>query len=127
MDAPGSDQTCTHGRDALAVELRALALLALDRLDPVLARLRSAASAERGRGASSVACPVCTALGAVRGERPDVAARLAEHTAGLIAALRDALAEAEPTAAPPPTNGRSTRVVQRIPVERASRAEEAPC
>src|SRR5690348_3945847 len=85
-----SERPCGHGGDRLVAELRAVALLALDRLDPLLARLRAAMAAPDGP------CPVCAALAAVRTDRPDLHGRLAEHASGLAAALRDALAEPAP-------------------------------
>jgi hypothetical protein len=66
-------------------------------------------------------------MATMRGERSDVAGRLADHATGLVAALRDALAEDGPAAPEPPTTGPPARVVQRIPVEREPRAEGAPC
>jgi hypothetical protein len=119
----GDDRTCPHGsggRPDLAAELRALALLALDRLEPVLARLREGAAVDAATGSAPAGtCPVCTLLAAVRGERPELAARLAEHTSGLVAALRDALDGARAAAAGPAAGGRvGARRVQHIPVDR---------
>lgn len=99
------------GHAGPAAELRALALLALDRLDPLLARLHETAP-ER----SCTGCPVCAALTAVRGERPELAGRLAAHATGLAAAVREALDEPPAPADPPPS-----RPVQHIPVERVPR------
>lgn len=99
------------GHSGLSSELRAVVLLALDRFAPVLERIGT----EPASGPSSCAsCPVCAVLAALRGERPELAVRLAEHATGLVTALRAALEEA-PAAAAPPT---PTRPVQRIPVER---------
>jgi hypothetical protein len=107
--------TCPHGRDGLAAELRALTLLALDRVEPLLARLRDVAADAAPDGV----CPVCAALAAVRGPRPELADRLVEHTAGLLAALRDALAEpGAPTAAEPVGTAQAARPVQHIAVDR---------
>lgn len=110
------------GHPEIADELRALALAALDRLDPVLERLRSEPA---GTGtAACAACPVCAAIAALRGERPELAARLAEHAAGLVAVLRAALAEDAP--APTPATAAESeppaaRRVQHLRVERRAR------
>jgi hypothetical protein len=113
MTSAGDARSCGHGRDRLADELRAVALLALDRLDPLLARLRTPAAGAPGAAGP---CPLCVALAAVHAERPEPARRLVEHAAGLATALRDALAEPAPAAPPPPA---PTRRVQHIPVDRA--------
>jgi hypothetical protein len=101
-------------------ELRALALTALDRIDPVLDRLRSE-PAEPGPQPCA-ACPVCAVTAALRGERPELAVRLAEHASGFAAVLRAALEEGTPTSATAPVAEPSpARRVQRIQVERPAR------
>ncbi|GEL17171.1 hypothetical protein [Pseudonocardia asaccharolytica] len=89
--APG----CDHG--GLAEDLRAAALQLLDRLQPAVERLRAAGAVGSGgptdTPASCAACPVCALITALRGERPELAGRIAEHTAGLLAVLRAALVE----------------------------------
>jgi hypothetical protein len=108
------------GHAGLATELRGLAVAALDRLEPALERLRTA---EPGAESPCVVCPVCAVVAAVRGERPELAIRLAEQASGLIEVLRAALEEGagegwvrqEPEPAAEPAPGRR---VQRIPVER---------
>lgn len=107
-------------------ELRALGLLALERLDPLVGRLNEAVSgASEPDGTPGThrctACPVCVALT----ERSEALAQVARHATGLLAALRVVLveggraeggrAESEPVAPRP------ERVVQHIPVERAPR------
>jgi hypothetical protein len=83
----------------------------VERLTPLVARLRDGAEAE-----PCTACPVCTALATLRGDRPELAGRLAEQATGLLATLREALdPPAPPTAEPAPA-----RPVQRIPVDRAT-------
>jgi hypothetical protein len=104
------DRTCTHGRDGLAAELRALALLALDRLEPLL--VGAPAGSDRP-DAGSTPCPVCAALAVLRGEHPDLAERVADRVAGLVAVLREALDDP----VDPPPRPQAPRV-QRIPVER---------
>ena len=105
------------GHEGIGEDFRALALAALDRVDAVLDRLRaepvSPAPETCGSG------PVGAVIAALRGERPELAVRLAEHASGLVAVLRAALEEgtAAPAAAdvtdPPPA-----RRVQRILVDR---------
>ena len=109
---------CPHGPDTghggLARELRALALVALDRVDPLLARLRDVMV--DGSAPDGAVCPVCATLAAVRAERPELAGRLAAHAAGLAVALREALTEPGPAA--PEPEAETARPVQAIPVER---------
>ncbi len=128
---PGADRACPHAPDDAprwVDELCALVLLALDRLEPLLARLREAAESgpgtagpgSAGGGTASGTCPLCLALEVVRGERPG-SARFAEHAAAAAAALRDALATGQApgaTAGPAP---RGDRPVEHIPVERPGR------
>ena len=132
---PGAEQTCPRGHGgALGQELRALALVALDRLDPLLARLRDAVADGPDQGTDARGCMVCTALAAVRAERPEPAGRLAAHAAELAAALREALGDRGPAGAPPEpseapdsSDARTApaRTVQRIPVVRVA-ADRAP-
>jgi hypothetical protein len=112
----GCDAHPGAGAD-IGEELRALALSALDKVDPVLERLREQPTAT---GAETCAvCPVCAVVAAVRGERPELAARLAEHATGLVAVLRAALEEGAPGSGPAaPPEPAPTRRVQRIHVER---------
>ena len=108
-----------HPRGA---ELRAAAGLAADRLGPALERLGPLLDRWRedgpGTPASCSGCPVCALTALLRGERPELAVRWAEHAAALLAVLRAALAEdtagAESAAAPPGP----ARRVQHIRVER---------
>jgi hypothetical protein len=115
----GAARACGHGRDRLVDELRAVALLALD-------RLRDAVQAPD----DAAPCPLCAALAAVRTDRPDLAGRLTEHATGLATALRDALAETAPSSPPASATPRTTRRVQHIPVDREPVDREAggpPC
>ena len=109
---PAGNTTGSSARDTspgnVVEELRALGLLALDRLEPLVVRLQAG---EPVGGHACTACPVCAATTGLCGERAEAVAR---HAAGLITALRAVLTEAPPEpSAPSPT-----RVVQRIPVER---------
>jgi hypothetical protein len=108
-------------RDALVEELRELGLLALDRLDPLIGRLNAAVSDEAGAAAEHrcTSCPVCAALADLRGDRAEALAQVARHAAGLLAALRVALAQEGAGEADPPAP-KPDRVVQQIPVERGS-------
>lgn len=73
----------------LAAELRALADVLIDRVDPWLASL-----AAPGEGPSSCSwCPVCALVAALRGERPELTRRLAEQGGGLLNAVRLLVAE----------------------------------
>jgi hypothetical protein len=134
-----SERCCGHeggdGRERLAREARALALLALDHLDPLIARVRDAAVRSSQDGLAHepdharpptgpcTACPVCMALAVVRREHPELAERFGVHAAGLLAALREALYgwshPDNPVPAPQPPR------VQHIPVERSTGGE--PC
>lgn len=111
VTAPGCG---THA--GLGTELRAVAVLLLDRVAPVLERARTGAPQSPQ---ACAACPVCAVVALMRGEHPELAKRLAEHAAGLLDALQSALDQpAEP--APPPA---PTRRVQRIHVERPAAAQ----
>jgi hypothetical protein len=112
---------CTE-HAAVGEELRALAVAALDRVEPVLERMRSEPAAS-GTG-TCAACPVCAVIAALRGERSELAARMAEHAAGLVAVLRAALEEGAPTPADPPAPAPQpppARRVQRIRIDRPTR------
>jgi hypothetical protein len=121
----GAEDRCAGHHDGLDAELRALARAALDRLAPILDRVRSAPVGEASAGTQPCAvCPVCAVIAALRGERVELAVRLAEHLSGLLAVLRTALDEGaggpEPAPDPPPPAETGRRVVQRIPVTRTA-------
>ncbi|OLS99939.1 hypothetical protein BJF90_37215 [Pseudonocardia sp. CNS-004] len=111
-------------------DLRELVRVALDRIDPVLDRLRSEpdgsepdGSEQDGSGggpAACASCPICAVIAALRGERPELAVRLAEHAAGLVAVLRTALEDSGPATAAPADEADAppVRHVQRITVHR---------
>jgi hypothetical protein len=108
------------GHAGIGEDLRLLALTALDRLDPMLDRMRNEPADDAPQSCAS--CPICAVIAALHGERPELAARLAEHAAGLVAVLRAALQDegAPASAAADPTE-RPARRVQRIKVERQAR------
>ena len=108
------------GHAGMGEDFRVLALTALDRIDPVLDRLRSEPADDAPETCAS--CPVCAVIAALRGERPELAVRLAEHAAGLVAVLRAALEDGAPAPAAADATARPpARRVQRIRVERRSR------
>lgn len=75
------------GAEEVVAELRALAEALLDRLDPWL----SAGAGPDGGTAGAAACgwcPLCALAAALRGERPELARRLAEQGAGWIGVVR---------------------------------------
>lgn len=115
-------------RAAVVEELRALGLLALDRLDPLVDRLTEAVSAAPDPAEPTASgpvgtpehqctsCPVCVAFADVRTGHPDALAQVAQHAAGLMTALRAVLADGADD--PEPAPSRPERVVQHIAVER---------
>jgi hypothetical protein len=106
------------GHGGLSAELRALAIGALDRLEPLLDRVRAEPATSAAE--TCAACPVCAVIAALRGERPELALRLAEQAAGILAVLRTALEEggpAAPAAEPAPAPAPSRRV-QHIRIDR---------
>jgi hypothetical protein len=113
MTGPTQESGCgTH--TPLGEELRAVAALLLERLAPVLERARTGAPQS---GDACASCPLCAVLALVRGERPELAARLAEQASVLLDALAAALEEPAGPGAPAPEPAPARRV-QRIPVER---------
>lgn len=109
-----TEQGCgTHA--GLGAELRAVAVLLLDRIGPVLDRARADGGAAAPPTSTCSVCPVCAVVSLLRGERPELAVRLAEHVAGFLDVLQSAMdAPADPPAPPPAPSRR----VQHIHVER---------
>ncbi|WP_199443323.1 hypothetical protein [Umezawaea beigongshangensis] len=97
----------------LAEELRLLLDTAAERAQPWLQRAAAAGEQDEHTPQTCGWCPVCNTAAVLRGDRSELAAKAAEHVAGLIAVLRTALAEPaatttttreappEPAAAPP--------------------------
>ena len=124
----GEEPARGAARAAVVEELRALGLLALDRLDPLVDRLTEAVSAAPDPAVSTgsapagtpehrcTSCPVCVAFADVRTGHPDALAQVARHAAGLMTALRAVLADGAD--GPEPAPSRPERVVQHIAVER---------
>lgn len=90
----------------LAEEARLLLDVLAERLQPWLDRMASEHREHEATGQRPITCewcPFCAGLAVLRGERPELAVRAAEHAAGLLAVLRAALAD--PTPAPAPASG----------------------
>lgn len=116
------------GHAGLGAEVRGIAVAVLDRLEPALDRVRAGGAAAPD-GTCGV-CPVCLVLGAIRRDHPELAERVAEQAASMLAVLRAALEEGDPApgpatdpaaAAPTGPAPDPARRVQRIPVERVGR------
>ena len=95
----------------IPAELRQLAQLLLDRIDPAV---RAAAAVAMGRGDSpgkcqQVWCPVCALAALVNGEQHPLLTVIAEHSVALLAVVR-AMAETAGAAAeaPEPPDGPPT-------------------
>jgi hypothetical protein len=114
----------TSAHPEIPAELRQLAQLLLDRIDPAV---RAAAAVAVGRGDSSgkcqqVWCPVCALAALVQGEQHPMLDVVAEHSVALMTFLR-ALIETD-GATPPPDGGpngsepkpRPTTRYQHIPI-----------
>ncbi|NKE61715.1 hypothetical protein FXN61_35135 [Lentzea sp. PSKA42] len=88
----------------LAEELRLLIDTAAERMQPWLERV-----AEAGDGSHTPEtcgwCPLCNGVALLRGDRSELAAKAAEHAAGLIAVLRAALREPGTPPTPPSSGG----------------------
>lgn len=135
------------GRDRSGEELRRLLdalafraeeyLLGLGHSVGAQAGESDAAAGERMRCASADTCewcPLCAAMSFLHGDHPELAARLSEHMAGLVTALRRILAEhaessckaeqahaeAANDSAPGSGAGTDSPTVQRIDVQRVS-------
>ncbi len=108
-----TDQGC----GGIPADLRAVVLQALERITPFLERVATEPSTGPG---TCVNCPVCAVLAALRGERPELAVRLAEHASSLLTVLRAAVEEVNPAVRPEPAHpSRPSRTVQHIRVDRA--------
>lgn len=105
----------------LAEELRLLLDALAERAQPMLNRLATPADGEH-TPATCGWCPLCAGIAVVRGERPELAVRAAEHAAGLLAVLRMALQEPHSTPAPSTTEPEEPGPdrVQHITVHRRS-------
>jgi hypothetical protein len=92
------------GHENLADELREYAGGALDLLEPLVDRIREQEPDESApEPVVCASCPVCALITVLRGGRSELAVRLAEHAAGVLAVLRAALDEG--IGAPPTRSG----------------------
>ncbi|MCP2256715.1 hypothetical protein LX15_000398 [Streptoalloteichus tenebrarius] len=107
---PGGEHDDARGR--LAEELHALVDAVADRAQPWLERLRAGGGAAHDTGSCGW-CPVCQGLAVLRGERPEVASRITEQVAGLLATLRSVVEQA-------PTGGRRQEPEERTAPEPAT-------
>lgn len=134
-DEDRSDSGREHGRDQVAEELRLLIDALAFRAEDFLRKFgydsgscAESAAGDSGDGRSCGWCPVCAVAAIVRGERPELTARLAEQLSGLVTLLREIMAEQHRNPPPesqpaqpdsgmePPTTGK----VQKIAVQRVS-------
>jgi hypothetical protein len=113
----------------LADELRLLLDAAAERAQPWLQKIATAADDDEAHNPQTCGwCPLCNGAALLRGDRSELAAKAAEHLAGLVAVLRAALAEpAAPVAEETPPAPAEERRVQHIQVVRRRTAGEAPC
>ncbi len=101
------------------------------RLAEALADRAGSAGQREGQAASATCtwCPLCAVVGLLRGERPELAARLAEHGAGLLAVLREVVAPPQGAdvpadrSAPPSPRPR----VQHVTVQRSGEGGGTGC
>lgn len=121
IPGPGEDERPVGD---LAAELRALADVLIERVDPWLANLAAPGEAQ----GSCSWCPVCALVAALRGERPELTRRLAEQGSGLLNAVRLLVAEhggsqhahhpGQTTPGRPPAGPGTSPVVEPIAVRR---------
>ncbi|MTD53528.1 hypothetical protein [Amycolatopsis pithecellobii] len=110
----------------LAEEIRLLVEMVVERAAPWLDGIVAAGHGESERPAADCGwCPLCAVVSVVRGERPELAARVVEQLAQLVALLRAVLADRwdpehgfhmpgfQPESKPEPSSPR----VQHIPVQ----------
>ncbi len=92
-DSSGADDRRAREHEAhlgeLADELRLLAEVVLERVEPVL---RRAMAEDRPEWSGCGWCPLCAATALARGERNDMVTTLATYGATIIMILREALA-----------------------------------
>jgi hypothetical protein len=77
----------------LAEETKLLLGTLAERAEPWLNRMAEGPSAEQSEHTPATCgwCPLCAGLAVLRGDRPELTARAAEHAIGLLAVLRSAL------------------------------------
>lgn len=110
----------------LAEEFRLLLDALAERAQPMLNRLATAPEGEH-TPATCGWCPLCAGIAVLRGERPELAVRAAEHAAGLLTVLRTALAEREPEPGKSEPERPARERVQHITVHRRPADEDGEC
>jgi hypothetical protein len=119
----GEEYDSWQGADQIVDELRRLLDAVAFRAEEYLHDCREAADDSDGRDTPCGWCPVCAVVSIVRGQRPEMTARLAEHLAGIVTLLRELLAEHQANPSPPradsPEPTTETKV-ERIDVRRVN-------
>jgi hypothetical protein len=101
----------TGSHPDIGPELRQLAQIILDRLDPAvrLAAARAAGSGDAPGKCQQVWCPVCALAALVAGEQHPLLTVIAEHSVALLAVVRAMVDNMEtphePPETPPPPSG----------------------
>jgi hypothetical protein len=108
----------------LAEELRLLLDALAERAQPWLNRMATEPAPEH-TPATCGWCPVCAGMAVLRGERPELAVRAAEHAAGLVAVLRSALAQTDAPQHQPA--GSAEERVEHITVRRRDNTKDGEC
>jgi hypothetical protein len=117
----------------LAEELRLLLDALAERAEPLLNRLATVDEQGEHNPTTCGWCPLCAGLAVLRGDRPELAVRAAEHASGLLAVLRAALAEppagasGSASAPPPPGDEPAAERVQHITVRRRGPGADGEC
>ncbi|MFI6028406.1 hypothetical protein [Amycolatopsis magusensis] len=129
------DAETTTGAHSLAEELRLLIELVVERAAPWLDGVVAAGHDENATGHQEPSgscgwCPLCAVVSLARGERPEIAARVLEQAAQLVALLRAVLADRwapeegvhmpgyTPPRPEPPSGATGPARVQHVPVRR---------
>ncbi|QGK69426.1 hypothetical protein GIY23_07715 [Allosaccharopolyspora coralli] len=130
MDSTGQEHQ--DGREQVVDELRQLLEALAGRAEEYLLRAGQQQDAVHTGPESCGWCPVCAVLAIMRGERPELTARLVEQLAGLLTVLRQFATE-HPRADEPSTTRHDEPErpdVQRITLQRVAgrvlREDESP-
>jgi hypothetical protein len=97
MDQPEWDEASPPGAK-IAEEFKLLLGVLADRAEPWLTKLATTPDGAEHTPATCGWCPLCAGMAVLRGDRPELAVRAAEHASGLLAVLRASLAERPPAA-----------------------------
>jgi hypothetical protein len=108
----------------LVEELRLLIDVAAERAQPWLQRIATEGAGEHNPQTCGW-CPVCNAAALIKGDRSELAAKAAEHVAGLLTLLRMALSDPGADTAPEPPAGEPR--VQHIQVVRRKSDQGPQC